>query len=217
MPDDSTVTLAAVGGLLAAEATGVTNFVGGGDGDGGGGPSVVGGIPPGLAEAFQSAAGASGTLPSFDLSVPTAGTDGGGTDVTKIINEATEQIPTPDDLTDGLTFDRPQLADVFNPQNGDRMTDTPDGLDTSTSEEFDLQDLAGTGPIGTSLATAGEIGASSGDLVGDVLDAGADNPIATAGVAGGVAAAPFTGGLSVPLAIGAAGIGGQAAADAGAS
>jgi hypothetical protein len=208
MVDSSTVALAA-GGLVAAEATGVTNLTGGGGGGGGGG--AVPSIPPGLVSALDSAAGAAGTLPSFDLSIP--GT--GGTSAGRVVEEVVREVPTADEVTGQVpTLDTDPLpfAGIREFTRGGDTTGS--GLDTSTSDEFDLQDLAGTGDVGTGIASTAEALAEGGDVVEGAVGTAADNPIATGGVAAGVAAAPFTGGLSVPAALGATGIGAQAATDA---
>jgi hypothetical protein len=206
MVDSSTVALAAVGGLAAAEATGVTDLTGGGDdgGSGGGG----GGVAPGLINALANAGGGVG-VPNVDLSIP--GT--GGADATRVVEEVTRQVPTASDLDLDGSGGLPPLLDAGTGGGADAGGSA---VDTSTSEAFDLQDLAGTGDVGTAIATAGEVGASTGSAVEGVVGTAADNPIATTGLAAGVAAAPFTGGASIPLALGAGGVAGQAATDAGA-
>lgn len=144
MVSGSEIALALAGGLAVSEATGVTNIVGGG------GQSQ---LPPGLQALLAARSAGQRTERIIERVNP-----GGGADrVTNVLGG----------LSDGRGID------LGGRRSSGSSTSTSSSSRTSSTTSgggFDLQDLAGSGPIGTSVATAGEGARATGETVDDSRD-----------------------------------------------
>lgn len=202
-------------GLAGAEALGVTDFVGGDDG----GTLGDGQLPPGIAALLAARGGrGGGGVPASVLEALTTSAGnvptGTGADAGTIAAEVGDAISS---TVEATTSTVPTAGPTTVPTGTTGTTGTTggqtDGVNTSRSDEFDLQDLAGTSRLGTGLAVAGEAGKATGSTFDAAGKFVSDNPIATAGAGLGLLAAPFTGGASVPAGIALAGGVGEVGAD----
>lgn len=157
-----------IGGLIAAEATGVTNFTG--SGNDGSGPQIPeidvsapsGGLGP---EAIAALANAR-------QSAPTVIESGGGLDASTVREIVDRNAP---DGSNGPDFEWPSIPDGSG-NSDDAPNPDADTPETDDAGGFHLQDLAndseGMQP-GDWLAAGGEAGAASGSFVNDTVETGA--------------------------------------------
>jgi len=216
MVDSNTLAIGVAAGV-ASEAFGVTDVtpIGrqGDAGQPGGGSS---GLPPGLAALLANAQGAGDAIQQGvdtgenvtdaigELAAFTQKVQNTGETVRTRVERITEQVPTyePPGQTQTQTQTQPSTGGGDG-GGGDGRPPIPPTMmgdsSASSGSDWDLQDRQG--PIGTTAKAIDNTGGFFGE-VGGFVD---ENRYATGGALLGVAAAPFTGGASIPVGIAAAG------------
>lgn len=189
--------LGLVAALAVGEATGATDVLGGGGGDGlADAPYATGAVRQPPAE------------PTTGSTVPMLSRGPAGTVV----------VPTPTGAPGAGDPDEPGVVPTA-PEPRARRQRRPGGSPGRDrpggrrEHPFDIQDVAFTSPLGTAAATGAEALQEGGSTLGDIGGFVSDNPYATGGAAAGLAAAPFTGGASVPVGLAAGGGAAEVGAD----
>lgn len=133
----------------------------------------------------------------------------GTTGVTDAVTDTTDAVTG---ATDAVT-DAAGVTDTTTPADTRTPTDASDAftLQSTADDDLGLGDVPAL--IGEAGQAAGEAVDASASAVNDAAGFVQENPIATTGVAAGVAAAPFTGGASVPIGLAGAGAAGEVGAD----
>lgn len=209
---DANTIAASVAVGLAAEATGVTDVTSigrqGDAGQPGGGSS---GLPPGIAALLQDAKAARGTVQQ-GLNT--------GQNVTDAIGELaafTRQVQqTRDDMGNSVEKVTKTIPQIIPPQ----IQGPTQGGTTSTQQQRGTQQQSGSTPTAVSqpsntglqlqsrsgpIGTGAKVAEETGGVLGDIGNFVGENPYATGGALAGLAAAPFTGGTSIPVGVAAGG------------